>query len=209
MISIVCFLFYTTSAVAQEPGFWNTQQKGANCFNKTPTEQWFRDAKDLGLDWVRLAYDKWDSEHRDFLIGDASNYDGLVEKGLNRLKQVILWAKKYDIKLVIAPLSLPGSRYSQNNSFQHDTRLWESYKYWDQAVRFWKDLSTELQDYTNIVAYNIVNEPHPEFGAGVEEHKSQGDVSRFIQWYTKAQDTPRDIYKFYQRIIKDLSSILK
>ena len=78
---------------SMDGSFWDSQKKGANCFNKIPTEQWFQDANDLGLEWVRLAYDKWDSEHRDFLIGDASNYNGLMADDLIKLKQVVLWAK--------------------------------------------------------------------------------------------------------------------
>lgn len=202
----IIFLFNASIAFADEGGFWDSQRKGANYFNKIPSEQWFSDAKDLGLEWVRLAYDKWDSEHRDFLIGDASDYKGLVEKDLDKLKQVILWADKHDIKLVIAPLSLPGSRYRQNNGNKPDSRLWESYTYWDQAMRFWVDLAKELKDYDHIVAYNIVNEPHPELGAGVEEHYSPGNVSKFCEWYDKIQDTPRDIYKFYTKIIREIQT---
>jgi hypothetical protein len=186
--------------------FWNTQRKGTNYFNKVPTEAWFREASDLGVEWVRLTYDKWSSAHRDFLIGDASNYHGLVEEDLDKLEQVIQWAEKYDIKLVITPLSLPGSRYRQNNDFQWDTRLWDSYEYWEQSIRFWTDLVSQLKDHTNIVAYNIINEPCPEFGTGIEEHIRPGEVSRFLEWYDEIQDTPRDLFQFYKKII---SAILK
>lgn len=207
LIAIALLACITNNIFAEDYNFWNIQRKGANCFNKIPTEQWFQDANELGLGWVRLAYDKWDSEQRDFLIGDASNYTGLVEKDLYKLKQVISWAQKHDIKLVIAPLGLPGSRFSQNNGFKHDSRLWESYDYWDQAIQFWKDLAEELKEYDNIVAYNIINEPHPELDTGVAEHYKPGDVSRFYEWYDKMQNTPRDIYKFYGQIIKEIRKI--
>ena len=167
-IKLLFLIFYSSisMAFAVDGDFWDQQRKGANYFNKIPTEEWFMDANELGLEWVRLAYDKWESGHRDFLIGDASNYKGLVNEDLDKLKQVILWAKKYEINLVIAPLSLPGSRYIQNNDYKHDIRLWESYEYWDQAINFWKDLAMELKEFDNIVAFNIINEPCPEFGAG-------------------------------------------
>jgi hypothetical protein len=156
---------------------------------------------------VRLAYDKWDTDHRDFLIGDASNYTGLVRKDLDKLKEVITWAARYDIQLVISPLSLPGARYRQNNDNKPDLRLWESYDYWEQAVQFWIDLVRELKGYDNIVAYNIINEPHPEMGTDLEEHYSPGDVSEFMGWYNKIQGTPRDIFKFYNKIIKEIRKI--
>jgi hypothetical protein len=171
------------------------------------TEQWFRDARDLGLEWVRLTYDKWDSEQRDFLIGNASEYKGLAKKDLDKLKEVISWADKYDIQLVITPLSLPGSRFRQNNENKPDSRLWEDYMYWDQTIQFWVDLAKELKDYNNIVAYNIVNEPHPELGTGVKEHYRPGDVTRFIEWYDTVRDTPRDILKFYGKIIEEIRKV--
>jgi len=187
--------------------FWNVQRKGANYFNKVPTEEWFKDARNLGLEWVRMTYDKWDSEHRDFLIGDASNYQVLIEEDLLMLKQVIGWAEKYDIKVVITPLSLPGCRYSQNNNFKADMRLWDSYEYWEQAIQFWEDMVSELKNYENIVAYNIINEPVPELGKNIEEHVSPGDVSRFLSWYDEVKDTPRDLYQLYNRIIHAIQRI--
>ncbi len=103
----------------------------------------------MRVEWVRLAYDKWDSAERDFLTGDASNYNGLVKGDLEKLKQVIGWTSENGMSIVIAPLSLPGSRYIQNNDFKHDMCLWESYDYWNQAIRFWKDLAYELKDLKN------------------------------------------------------------
>jgi len=203
---IIVFLCQITISYGGNSDFWNSQRKGANCFNNVPTEQWFIDAKELGLEWVRLAYDKWDSEHRDFLLGDASDYNGLVKKDLNQLKEVIEWAAYHNIQLVISPLSLPGSRFSQNNGNKPDSRLWIDYKYQDMAIRFWVDLAKELKDYDH-VAYNLINEPFPELGAGVEEHYNPGDVSRFIEWYNKVQDTPRDIYKFYAKIIREIRNV--
>jgi hypothetical protein len=173
------------------------------------TEQWFREASELGLEWVRLAYDKWDSDHRDFLIGDASNYQGLVNEDLDKLKEAIEWAAKYDIQLVFSPLSLPGARYRQNNDDKPDTRLWEDFAYWQQSIRFWVDLANELKGFDNIVAYNIVNEPHPELGAGVEEHYKPGDVTGFIEWYEGIRGTPRDLYKFYEEVVKAVREIDK
>lgn len=206
-VLILAFLFYTPFINSQDIDFWDAQKKGTNYFNKVPDEQWFLDASELGLQWIRLAYDKWDSNHRDFLIGNASSYQGLVKEDLAKLEQVISWAATYDIHLVITPLSLPGCRYRQNNQNQPDQRLWNSYEYWDQAVQFWTDLVGELKKYDNIVAYNIINEPVPELGMGIEEHVSPGNVSRFQDWYKTIKGSPRDIYQFYSRIIKAIKEI--
>lgn len=204
LLSLLVFLYFLSLPVIflGNDEFWETQKKGANFFNEVPTEQWFIDARKLGLEWVRLAYDKWATDQRDFLLGDASNYNGLVPEDLNMLKKVIGWAQQYNIQLVIAPLSLPGARWRQNNENIPDSRLWEDFSFWDQAIRFWVDLSEELGKYDNVVAFNILNEPHPELGTGVKEHYRPGDVSGFIDWYKRIQGTPRDIYAFYKRIIE-------
>ncbi len=201
------FISLVSASYAANREFWDQQKKGADFFNKVPTEQWFIDAKNLGVEWVRLAYDKWEPEYRDFLIGDVSDYKGLVREDLDKLKQVISWANKYGIKLVITPLSLPGNRYIQNNDYQHDMRLWKSYDYWNQAIRFWKDLANELKDFDNVVAYNIINEPSPEFETGVAEHKAPGDVSDLLEWYETVKDTPRDLYTFYGKMIREIRQV--
>ncbi len=199
-------VFSVSVAFESDSDFWEVQRKGANCFNIELTEQWFIDAKDLGLEWVRLAYDKWESQHRDFLLGDASDYKGLVKNDLERLKEVIVWAKKHNIQLVITPLSLPGCRYRQNNNNIPDSRLWSDIDFQEQAIRFWVDLSKELKAYDH-VAYNLINEPVPELGAGVEEHYSPGNISKFLDWYQGIRDTPRDIFKFYSKIIKEIRKV--
>lgn len=206
LLIVPLLIYFPSSSFEGNTDFWEVQRKGANCFNDTLTEEWFIDAKDLGLEWVRLAYDKWDSEQRDFLLGDASNYQDLERKDLNELKEVIDWAAKYNIQLVLCPLSLPGSRYRQNNNNIPDSRLWTDIAYQEQAIRFWVDLAMELREYDHI-AYNLINEPFPELNAGVEEHYSPGDVSEFLEWYQSVKDTPRDIYQFYSKIIKEIRKV--
>ncbi len=93
-VLLIYILSCNGSVIYGQNDFWNTQRKGGNCFNEVMTEQWFFDAKELGLEWVRLAYDKWESEERDFLVGNASDYKGLVEKDLNQLKEAVEWADK-------------------------------------------------------------------------------------------------------------------
>jgi len=69
---------------------------------------------------------------------------------------------KEGMPVVITMLSLPGSRWKQNNQDEDDLRIWSEEKYQKQAALFWKDLAVALKDHPAIIGYNILNEPHPE-----------------------------------------------
>jgi aryl-phospho-beta-D-glucosidase BglC (GH1 family) len=190
--------------IAEKADFWKIPKKGANYFNLFPEEQWFKAAHQLGLQWVRLSYDKWQPQDRDFLIGNADHYHGLMQKDLVLLKRSLDWAQKYQIKVVLVPLSLPGARWVQNNNDQPDLRLWQDKKYWREAVLFWQDLARELAHHPAVYAYNIINEPTPERGTGLAE---QGDPSRYLRWYKKYKDTPHDLPAFYQAVIQSIRQV--
>ena len=175
--------------------------------NEVPTEEWFKSAASINIEWVRLAYDKWDTDQRDFLLGDASDYRGLVKKDLEKLIEVIGWAEKYNLKVVITPLSLPGCRWSQNNGDKPDSRIWKNIGFQEKAIQFWCDLAAELQGFSCIIGYDILNEPCPELGTGIEEQIVPGDAARYPDWYTKFKDSSRDLYTFYQHIIKAIRTV--
>ena len=52
---------------------------------------------------------------------------------------------KEGIHVIITMLSLPGSRWSQNNHDKDDLRIWKEEKFQKQAALFWKDLAGELR----------------------------------------------------------------
>jgi len=155
-------LFCLLGVPSEGAGYWQTQRKGANCFNQTPSEKWFVAAKSAGIELVRLAPDRWESGERDFLIGNADAYKGLSLDDLQKLKEALDHAEKYEIKVVLTLLSLPGSRWKQNNKGIDDLRIWENREYREQAIQYWGDLAKELKDHPALVGYNILNEPHPE-----------------------------------------------
>ena len=208
VFTLVLVSIIFTGQSQEKMAFWDSNpRRGCNNMNVNPTEQWFVDAASFHIEWVRLAYDKWGTIGRDFLIGDASNYQGLVKADLEKLKQMLSWAEKNKIKIVIAPLSLPGCRWMQNNNDKPDQRLWEDFAYHEQAFTFWNDLATELKDYRCIVAYDILNEPCPELKTGIEEQTIPGDAKRFTLWYEKYKNTPRDLFRFYTKIIASIRQV--
>ncbi|APX18041.1 glycosyl hydrolase (plasmid) [Phaeobacter inhibens] len=196
-----------TSLQADPITYWDETRTGANSFNEYPTERWFQDASEAGLGWIRLAYDKWDSAHRDFLIGNADNYEGLIAEDLALLRQALDWADAHDLKVVLAPLSLPGGRYRQFNGNQYDSRIWRDKAYWGQAAAFWRDMAGALKDHPAVVGYNILNEPAPELGTNLAEHDTLGDVSRFSAWFGAHKGTAADLYTFYGQVISAIREV--
>ncbi len=186
-------------------GFWDTAQHGANSFNQAPPDlAYFKALRATGATWVRLAFSKWKGEGRDFLIGNADHYDGIPASDLRTLKTVLDAADAAGLKVVIAPLSLPGDRWSQQNGNKDDTRLWTDRAYWDQSAAFWHDLATALKDHPAVAGYNIVNEPTPEKGLGLDE---QAEPAVRQAWYAKYKDTTHDLPAFYTQVIAAIRSV--
>ena len=179
--------------------FWNTPQRGSNCFNEAPPgAEYFRALRGYGATWVRLTFSKWKSRERDFLFGSLDDYRGLVPDDLATLRRVLDDAHAAGLKVVLTPLSLPGSRWIQQNGNQFDDRLWSDKRFWRQSAAFWRDLAVELKDHPAIAAYNLVNEPVPERKGGLEEHS---DAATQLEWYAKARGTTRDLPAFYESLI--------
>lgn len=179
--------------------FWDAPRHGGNSFNRLPPDQAYFDAlKGYGATWVRLSYDKWQPVQRDFLLGNADAYAGLPAADLATLRATLDRAHQAGLKVVIAPLSLPGMRWSQNNQGQFDDRLWQDKRYWSQAMAFWRDMARELKGHPAIGAYNLINEPAPEKLGGLAEHAEPGQMQ---QWYVRAQGTARDLPLLYRQLI--------
>lgn len=142
--------------------FWNAQKKGANMFNMHIDPEDIRAAKRYGIQFLRIAFDKFPSVNRDFLIGNADEYSGLAPQDLEQVKKVLAICTQEQMPVVITVLSLPGSRWRQHNDFNDDLRLWMDATYQQEAVLFWQDFAREFNEYSIIVGYNILNEPHPE-----------------------------------------------
>ena len=191
--------------IADPIAFWDKPEHGANCFNQIPPDgAYFRAVKSYGATWVRLAYDKWKPAQRDFLIGNADSYKDIPRSDLRTLKAVIDRAGQAGLKAVVAPLSLPGSRWAQNNRGKFDDRLWSDRSYWAQAAAFWRDLARELKSNPSIAAYNLINEPVPEKVGGIPEHSS---LAKFKHWYEIHRGTSRDLPKFYTEVIQAIREV--
>ncbi|MBI6951645.1 MULTISPECIES: glycoside hydrolase family 5 protein [unclassified Pseudomonas] len=185
--------------------FWDTPRHGGNSFNRLPPDQAYFDAlKSYGASWVRLSYDKWQPAKRDFLLGNADDYQGLAACDLRQLVEVLDRAHAAGLKVVITPLSLPGMRWAQNNQGRFDDRLWHDKRFWTQSARFWRDVALALKDHPAIAAYNLVNEPAPEKQGDLAEH---ADLARMKQWYAREQGGPRDLPALYRQLLAAIREV--
>ncbi|KAG0739643.1 hypothetical protein G6F24_017270 [Rhizopus arrhizus] len=78
-----------------------------------PDRDYFEALRATGATWVRLVPDKWKAQGgRDFLIGNADDYQGLVAADLATLRRVLDDANAAGLKVVLTPLSTSacGSR---------------------------------------------------------------------------------------------------
>ena len=203
LAALLACLAATAAAGDGNIGFWDSQRKGANMMNQVQTEAQLAAAEQLGLQFVRLAVDKWHAADRDFLIGNADAYQSLNQKDLARLNQVLDWADRHHIRIVLTMLSLPGDRWKQLNGNRDDPRLWQDRRYWDQAAAFWRDLARALRGRSTIVAYDIINEPHPEKGGGFDEDGTRD----FAAWYARAKGTARDLNDLYAQVVAAIRTV--
>ncbi len=206
LLSLAC----AGGAFAADPiSFWDVQQRGANCFNEQPPNaDYFRALRAYDATWVRLTFSKWKSArgHGDFLFDSLDDYHSLVPEDLATLRRVLDDAHSAGLRVVLVPLELPGSRWSQQNNGQFDDRLWSERRFWDQAAAFWRDLARALDQHPAIAAYNLVNEPVPERRGGLDEHAAPETMRA---WYQKARGTPRDLPAFYQRLVDAIREVDK
>ncbi|WP_404544085.1 glycoside hydrolase family 5 protein [Dyella jejuensis] len=205
MLSTWLTLFAPALLAADLMAFWDTPRHGGNSFNRLPPDEaYFRALKKYGASWVRVSYDKWRPTQRDFLLGNADRYQGLVASDLATLQKVLDNAQAAGLKVVVVPLSLPGMRWSQNNRGKFDDRLWRDKRYQQEAAQFWRDLASALKDHPAVAAYDLINEPAPEKHGDLYEHASAAAMQA---WYRKARGTARDLPAFYTMLAKAIREI--
>lgn len=185
--------------------YWDRQRRGTNWFNNTPTRDWLLAAKAAGVQVIRLAPNNWQSKERDFLLGSADQFVGLVEEDLRKLEEVLTQAEKLGLKVVLTTLSLPGARYRQLNGDQADLRLWRDPQYLPEAARFWQLLAQRLKGHPAVVGYNILNEPAPERAAGLRDTGTPAPAT----WVAKVTNTPADLNLFNAKIVAAIREVDK
>jgi hypothetical protein len=184
-------------------GFWDQPRKGANCQNRRVGPEYWKAAALAGLEFVRLLPDEWPTRNRDFLMGSADRFAALDETDLETLRSALDDAHAAGVRVVLAPISLPGARWKQLNGDRDDGRLWRDASFQGQAEAFWRQLAARLRGHPALVAYNPLNEPHPERAFGFEDPGDPG----FSEWTAKAKGTPADLDTFNRRMVAAIRAV--
>jgi hypothetical protein len=191
-----------TEKAPKAASFWKQQRRGANCQNRKVDARYWQAAARAGLDFIRLLPDAWPAADRDFLLGSADDFTSLRERDVAVLRHALDDADKAGVKVVLTMLSLPGARWRQLNEERDDGRLWRDEKYQGQAAAFWTQLASALRGHPALVAYNPLNEPHPEREFGFEEPDE-----RFAAWRVRTRGTSADLNRFNQRMVEAIRSV--
>lgn len=200
----------SNSIINHKMQFWQAQRKGTNIFNQKINGELIETTKQYGIQFIRLAPDKFLSKQRDFLIGNADQYKGLIPEDLKALKGILDMCYQRRIPVVLTMLSLPRCRWKQHNHNRDDIRLWQDPHAQEQAAKFWQDLAGELKAHPAIVGYDILNEPYPEqvYGPqnsqGLEQRKkNKGHINSALQnFYKKVVAAIREVDLFTPIIIE-------
>ena len=196
----------TAAPVRSEPqsiDYWNVVRRGANCQNRQVTPEYWKAARQARLEFIRLVPDGWPTRRRDFLIGDASAFDSLDRQDLATLRRTLDDAHAAGVSVVLTCFSLPGARWRQVNGDQDDARLWTQAGFRAQALSYWRQLAAKLRDHPAIVAYNPLNEPHPERAFGMTDP----DSAKFVEWYRSRRGTPADLNDFNREMVAAIRSM--
>ncbi|OZQ90280.1 glycoside hydrolase family 5 protein [Paenibacillus sp. VTT E-133291] len=200
----------------EKMAFWEDQRKGANFMNSKSLPENYDAAKEQNIEFIRLAPDKWAKDRdflfndkldanpdKDFLIGNADKYEGMVEADFAELKADLDAAEARGSKVVLTVLSLPGDRWRQFNNYENDDRIWKDFSYHEQAAVFWRDLASRLKDHPAVIGYNLINEPHPETATGFHDFWTQD----YNEWYSSVENTPADLNLLYETIVTAIRTV--
>lgn len=85
---------------------------------------------------------------------DLEEYDRWINSRLDHLEQVLVWARKYNIRIVVDLHTPPGGRSTEN-----ELNCFFEKPYADHFVSLWQRIATRFKGHPEIYGYDLVNEP--------------------------------------------------
>jgi endoglucanase len=190
--------------------FWDSPRCGANLFNQVELKERLVAARRAGVEFVRLAPNKWlngrpESRRGDFLLGRPEAFTSLDANDLALLIRVLDDAQTANLKVVLTMLSLPSSRWSQHNGGVQEFALWQDFRRQEQAIDCWRQLAGALKHHPAVAGYNLLNEPCPE--RATRPRLADWFTGDYEAWRARVRDTPADLSRFYAKAVRAIREI--
>jgi hypothetical protein len=108
----------------------------------------------LGANSIRLAMN-----YRHFERDDAPFQ--YLERGFDRVRQVLDWCAEFGVYVVLDLHALPGSQNPDWHSDNHTRTalLWGDAHFQDRTVRLWEELARRFAMHPALAGYDLINEP--------------------------------------------------
>ncbi|MCI0585992.1 MAG: glycoside hydrolase family 5 protein [Planctomycetes bacterium] len=174
---------------------FDTPRRGANYVlaDGDPTGD-FRDAKSYRMNLLRLFVpgvprgwpdqeDYFTSERFDV---DLAGFDAALAK-----------AASLQLPVVVVGGSVPGRQWLWTTHERGDQRLWRNPRWHEALAEYWGRLARRYRDHPAVVAYELLNEPHPE----ATEEREQWSRAELQEFSRKVPGTPADLNLVYRRAV--------
>lgn len=126
------------------------------------TEKDVRKVADLGMNLIRLPI--WYQA----LETDIEGENEFVGEGWRRLDQVMEWARKYKVYVMLDLHGAPGGQSPWwHQGLENGGQFWTNQDCIDKTARLWKALAGYFKDEPHVAVLDLLNEP---FGAPDHEH---------------------------------------
>ncbi len=167
---------HITEKLEELAGKESTEKFRQEIYENFITEDDIKAMSEMGLNVIRVPF------NHTILEDDDRPYE-YKENGWVILDNLLIWAKKYNIYIILDLHSAPGG---QSDLFVADPEkelLWASKDKQDRTVAIWKAIAERYKDRRIIAGYDLLNEP-------------------------KAKDG-QDLINLYKRIIKEIRKVDK
>lgn len=199
----VLWLGLTLGAKAHGRGieYWDFPRQGENLSGPFVDESLLKAVRAKGVRLLRLSPNGWLSTQRDFLLASADEFLRLMPADLERLIGVLASADEQGLSVVLSTKSLPGARFRPQNDGIDDRRLWSEEYFLERSAEFWRRLAIAFKGHPAVVAYDLLDEPHPERRDGILSPEMTG------AWHREIAGTAVDLNRFNERLVKAIRAV--
>lgn len=127
---------------------WGWWQLGGTVYR----EYEMRRVANWGANHIRLAFDAaW--------LTHADHPDRWNEEGFRRIDEVLRWARRYKLYVILDMHVAPGGQNPTPYTVGGANRIWTDVSAQRQFARVWKEIARRFKGRPEVAAYELMNEP--------------------------------------------------